>query len=134
MSDVITEPLHASYDMNYICINGHREDETDDNQSVEKINNIILLCEKVQKDVLSQPLPHCSSLMLEKLSPKISTKQQFYESLKKLWEILLLVKDQVTLFEEKKRLIHLSSVDGRLQRRATITIADAYFNSVGWST
>lgn len=100
MSDVITEPLHASYDMNYICINEHREDETDDNQSVEKINNIILLCEKVQKDVLSQPLPHCSSLMLEKLSPNISTKQQFYESLKKLWEILLLVKDQVTLFEE----------------------------------
>ena len=70
MSDVIIEPLHASYDMNHVCINGHLEDETDDSQSVEKINNIILLCEKVQKDVLSQPLPHCSSLMLEKSSPK----------------------------------------------------------------
>ena len=46
MSDVLIEPLHASYDMNHVCINGHHEDETDDSQSVEKINNIILLYEK----------------------------------------------------------------------------------------
>ena len=97
MSDVIDKsPYAIEMRLNF---NKNLSGSTD-NENVMKFDNLILLCEKVQRDVLSQPLPNYSSLMLEKLSLKISTKQQLYETLKKLWEILLLVKDQVSVFEK----------------------------------
>ena len=102
MSDVIDKASFISNkDDSKFNLNHNHGASSSHSENIMKFDNIILLCEKTQRDVLSLPLnPNYSSLMLEKLSMKMSTKQQFYESLKRLWEILLLVKDQVTLFLE----------------------------------
>ena len=65
----------------------------DDCDEVMKIDNSFLLCEKIEKDLLGQQIP-CHSLSRNIFQ---QNKQELYGTLKKLQEVLILVKTQISL-------------------------------------
>ena len=78
-------------------VNGHLDNDRfgNDCDEVMKIDNILVLCEKVQKDLLGQQIP-CHSLS-ENIFQQ--NKKELYGTLKTLQGVLILVKHQISLIE-----------------------------------